>query len=348
MIFDVDLEKLMKRKLLILLLFFPLLSFGNMAQTYFPGSEHSTLYGSKNCEVIKEDIFVDFTNTASSSTASYKIKYLISSDVNQNLPLIFIGIGLDGIKQITVNDLIVNSKHYNSNDSSVIRYSEHDSLSVNQDDLIYFEAKLNKGQNTIFIEYDAELDYDKEGFLENWGLKYSLYPSKFWKSFGPINLEITLDSNLEIIETNIGEPRIEGNIVKWEIKDIKVDNIELQISRKTSLFSKFLLFLHPLGISILFLILMFFVHRNLIEQKYKHNVMKYKSILLIGNLLVPILFYVVYFNSYDLIDFSLGLTRSSNHGYVFLFILTLPILMVFYGLLMRSIDRKLKRKYEIK
>ena len=60
-------------------------------------------------------------------------------------------------------------------------------------------------------------------------------------------------------------------------------------------------------------------------------------VLVLGIILVPILFYVVYFLSYNLIDFSLG-KEHTRHGYIFFIVLTYPILLLFYWILIFIMD----------
>ncbi len=316
-----------------------------MAQPWVEGSKHSTLYGAKNCQVINENIFIKLTKSEDDIYfANYKIKYTIYSEVNQTNPLLFIGIGLSNKKTVRVNNNESKINGYGKSDALNIYYSKNDSLSVNKDDLIYFEAKLNKGKNTVYVEYDADLEYNTRGFIRTYRLEYSLYPSKFWKSFGIINIEMLLGDNLEVASSNIGQPEIKNDTAHWVIKNIKKDTIELEITKKTTILSDLLLILQPFGISILFLVVMFVYHRKLLIEKHKQKNLKYKSILSLGVLIIPILYYVIYFISYSLIDFTLG-QANSKHGYVFLFVFTLPILMLVYGILMWIIDRKLKSKY---
>ncbi len=315
-----------------------------MAQPWVDGSKHSTLYGAKYCQVIKENIIIKLINQDDVYFAKYKIRYIIHSNVNQTVPLLFVGFGLSERKFVTVNNTNAKIKEYNSQNTSEISFSENDSLSVNEDDLIYFEANLKKGENIICVEYDADLEYNTQGFVRTYKLNYSLYPSKFWESFGYINIELFLDNDLEISSSNIGESKIENKTAHWVIKTINKDNIELKITKKTNIISDILLIIQPFGISVIFLILMISYHLKLLIQKNKQNNFKFKYILSLGVIIVPILYYVIYFLSYTLIDFTLG-QENSKHGYIFIFIFTLPILMLIYGIIMWKIDKKLKSRY---
>ena len=315
-----------------------------MAKPWVDGSKHSAIYGAIHCQVIKEDIFIKLINKNDVYFAKYKIKYIIHSDVNQTVPLVFIGLGLSEEKLVIVNSNNTQIKKYKSDNTSEIRFSENDSLAVNEDDLIFFEAKVHEGENTIYVEYNADLEYNTQGFIKTYKLNYSLYPSKFWESFGEINIELFLGDNLKITSSNIGQPKNENKTSYWIIKKIKTDTLELEITKKTNIISDLLLIIQPFGISVLFLIIMFVFHRKILIDKYTKKNFKFKSVLFWGIILVPIVYYFIFFLSYSLIDFTLG-QENSNHGYVILYIFTLPILMFVYGTIMWLIDRQLKKKY---
>jgi len=309
-----------------------------MANYYVKGSKSSTLYGSSNCKVLKENLSV----TLNSSYAKYKVTYEIESKANQQLNLIFIGLGLTNPIKVLVNNEETLIRHYDSENPSNIAFSLSDSINVNEEDLMYFDASVIKGKNTIIVEYEGELEHDGLGFLTTYKFEYSLYPSKFWESFGTINFQIALDENFEISKSNIGQPKVENNIAKWQISEIDVDTIQLEISNKISLFSKILLFFEPLGISIIALFIMFIINLKLIIFNYEHK--KFKYIIPLSIIIVPILFYCIYFGAYTLIDYSLG-QENSKHGYVFFFVFTLPLLMLMYGLVLYLINRKYKKEF---
>lgn len=197
-------------------------------------------------------------------------------------------------------------------------------------------ANLKEGENIIEVSYDANLEYNTYGFLNNYKLEYSLYPSKFWKSFGPIEVNLILDDKIEFKQSNLGSEKAVNHKIKWTINHQNLDTISIKLSEKTSLFSKTLLFLQPLGIAVIALIVLFFIHLKTMKQNPK------KYVLVLGIVVVPVLFYVIYFLSYDLIDFSLG-KNHTKHGYYFLFIVTYPLLLLIYWLLTWQIyKRKIK------
>lgn len=346
----------MRLKLFLLFFLIPLFGFANMAKPWSDGSSHSILYAAENCTVKKETIFINFIKNDYGYSANYKIKYIVNSSTEQTIPLVFLGLGLSEKKIIKVNDFstpnipidATNSTFpfiKETNNSYAIQYSEKESYPVDLNDLIYFEAKLKKGENTIYIEYNGELEYNTYGFLKKYKLRYSLYPSKFWKSFGSIKVTINLEDNLEINDSNLGKSTLQNNTANWEITQINQDEMEITVTEKISFISKILLFIEPIGLAFISLILLAFIHFKLLKKRRIKANSKYNFYLPLGIIIVPLLFYVLYYLSYNLIDFSLG-QKYSKHGYVFIYVITYPVLLLVYGILMWQIDLKLKKKYE--
>ena len=331
-----------------LLCIFPLLVFGNMAKPWVEGSQHSVLFGSSNAMVKREIIDIRLIKEPVDQFyyAEYKIKYFIHSDEKQTLPLVFLALGISDGKEIKINNrpaLIQNldfEKHDYSfiekkKDAMFLKYSEDSEVRVNPEELIYFSANLEKGENIIKVNYDAFLQYNTSGFIRNYKLEYSLYPSKFWKSFGRIEVNLKIDDDAEITESNLGDFDIKDNLAKWIIKSGNHENIKIVISEKTSILSKILMFSNPLGISFLGLIGLFFINLKLLRRNPK------TYIFVLGIILVPILFYVIYYLSYDLINLSLG-KKHTKHGSIVFIVLTYPFLLLIYWLAMWLIRKEIK------
>lgn len=330
-------------------LLFPLLVFGNMAKPMMDGSQHSTLYGVGNASVKSEVIDIRLVKEPDEGIyfANYTIKYHIYSPQKQALPLLFIAINLYDNTEVKVNgvskkiELIdIEKKKYPfiQQDATgfFVKYSQSDKVSVDPNSLLYFSADLVEGDNIIEVKYHANLEFNTYGFIKNYKLEYSLYPSKFWKSFGPIDINLILDNGVEFKDSNLGDEKKEKNILKWKIDPQNQENMTIEVSEKPSSISKILLFFNPFGIAVLSLIAMSFIHFKLMKRNTK------MYILILGIVLVPILFYVIYLLSFDLIDFSLG-KRFTKHGYVFLYVVTYPILLLFYWIVMLLIFRRIKR-----
>ncbi|NJM80065.1 MAG: hypothetical protein HC854_11405 [Flavobacterium sp.] len=203
-----------------------------MAQPWADGSIHSTLFSSKKCHVKNEKLLIKLLHDDYEYYANYKIKYTIYSDDEATIPLLFLGIGLKERKIIKINNQITKIINLDTDVENFpflrdidtiteVKYVANDTLKVKREDLIFFEAKLKKGLNTIYVEYDGNLEYNTYGFLRNYKLNYSLYPSKFWTSFGPIEVSLDLGNELEIKSNNIGNPKLSNNLAKWTINSIE-------------------------------------------------------------------------------------------------------------------------------
>lgn len=331
-----------------LLCIFPLLVFGNMAKPWVDGSQHSVLFGSSNAVVKREIIDIRLIKEPVDQYyyAEYKIKYFIHSDEKQTLPLVFLALGISDGKEIKINNrpALIQKLDFEKNDYSFIekkkngmflKYAEDSEVMVNPEELIYLSANLEKGENIIEVNYDAFLQYNTFGFIRNYKLEYSLYPSKFWKSFGRIEVNLKIDDDAEITESNLGDFDIKNNVAKWTIKSGNQENIKIVISEKTSILSKILMFINPLGIAFLGLIGLFFINLKLLKRNPK------TYIFVLGIILVPILFYVIYFLSYDLINLSLG-KKHTKHGYIVFIVFTYPLLLLIYWLAMWLIRKEIK------
>lgn len=340
------------KKLMICFLIYllPASVLGNMAKPWVDGSQHSVIFGSKNTVVKREIINIKLVKEPVDQFyfAEYKIKYFIHSDEKQSLPLLFLALNLSDEREITVNSrptsthqLDFEKNNYpfieKKSNGMFLKYAADSEISVNPNDLIYFSADMEKGDNVIEVKYNAFLQYNTFGFIRKYDLEYSLYPSKFWKSFGAIEVNLMMDDNAEIKDSNLGDYKIKNNLAQWIIKPGNHENIEIKIYERTSLISKILIFLDPFGIAVLGLIVLSFIHFRWLQNNPR------TYILALGIILVPILFYVIYFLSYDLIDFSLG-KKNTKHGYVFFIVITYPILLLTYWFGMWMIRKKIKAK----
>lgn len=130
-------------------------------------------------------------------------------------------------------------------------YSKNESITVKLEDLLYFKAPLHKGTNDIYMEYSADFGFQTYGFLKNYRLKYSLYPSKFWQSFGPITVNLHLNGLAEITQSNLGKAKIENDVVKWQLSSFDND-LDITINHRTNLLGKALLFIQPIGMATCF------------------------------------------------------------------------------------------------
>jgi len=330
-----------------------MLAFANMGVPYIAGSSHNVLYGNKQCHVIREKINIEIRKRDMGEGGLYgvfRIQYSIQSESDQKIPLLFIGKGLSDAKKIVVNQLSVApqlldslsvqqysfiSKHA-ADPYYEAQYSVDEKVPVMLDELIYFQADLKKGDNSIFVEYEADFGYSTYGFLEDYKLDYSLYPSRFWRSFGPIEIELNLNNLADVTESNLGRPNMEGQTAKWTLNTVAKD-IHLTVNHRTGWLVKMLLYIQPVGMAIIALLIMAWLH-----IRWLKNSKRRRLILWLGIFLVPMICYVVFFASYSLID--LLLQKQSRQGYIFLAVVGYPFLALCYGLAIGFFNLRLKNR----
>ncbi len=343
----------MRNKLLFILVFLSTVSFANMANPWFGGATHSSLYTIDNCIVKYEVINIDLSNP---HQATYNITYTIYTDKDVTIPLVFIGLRLKEEKSIQVNNAQIKTiplagdlskfTFLQHNGSLIeIKYAEEYSLNIHLEDLIYFKADLQKGSNTIQIHYTGKLEENRFGFVSRSKLEYSLYPSKFWKSFGPIKVNVNLGDDLKITRSNIGDPTINNNTATWEINSINNDVLRIDIKEKVSIISSILLALNPLGIALIIFLIAAYKNYKIIKIKIINKDKNYKYYLPLSVLALTILFYITWYLSFGLIDLSLGGGRNTNHGYYLLFFFTSPLFILVYGIVMATISKTLKKRH---
>lgn len=344
-----------KKKLWFLaILFIPLLIFGNMASPYIEGSYQSSMYSIKDCRVVKEKISVKFLNADRehyNHYVHYHVIYQIISDVEREVPLVFVGKELYANQNVLVNNIAVQQLAIDENSKSFIKknlnqfeikFSERDSYEVQPNELIYFKAKFRKGENLIVVDYDAELAQNRSGFKKKFTLEYALYPSKFWKSFNNVEFLLEPSDKIKIESSNAGNFTKTDKAYVWKIKNFDADLI-IEFSPEYNFFEKILLLLQPLGIALIFFPIFSIVHWKLLKKRRERFPTKYNWLVSLGILVVGILFYAILIISYDFIDWVLN--QNSKHGYVLLvIILSVPFFYLVYGLLAWFADAEIKKR----
>ncbi|SHF15254.1 hypothetical protein [Pedobacter caeni] len=348
------------------LVFFLLISiavFANMGQPYREGSSHSLLFFGKELEVSAESIKIkvisdDTIQESAYYATQYEISYEVSSGQARLLPLLFIAIGLEDKPLIKINGKIVNAadvkaamkkgdpkfypflKPHDGDDVGVF-YEKGKEEIVNVNSLVYFEADLKKGKNTITVAYKAVMGYNTYGFYRSLDIDYALFPSKYWASFGPIKIDLELPEELRLESASVGEARKNKNIYSWTLNKLPEQDLKIVIIPVFSLLSKVLLAISPLGLATIGFSGLFYLHFLALKKRKQAMKTGFNWVLTLGIVFVPVLFYVFFLLAYDLIDWSLAKHSLGRHGYVFLVVLSLPLFWVVYWVLMLWLNSRI-------
>ncbi|MDO4880235.1 MAG: hypothetical protein Q3983_03065 [Capnocytophaga sp.] len=327
------------------------LSFANMAQTYFNGTESSSIYlvsdneKDNNCIVKKENLFIQIKEHSGNNLflnyiAAIQAKYSIYSDKKQRISLIFIAENNSGEYSIKINNKEIEntilspdmeypflSKEIKENKDVLyfVKFKEQEDYISNLNDIIFFQADLQEGENDIIIAYESYLGLNTYGFLHQYDLKYAVYPSQYWNTFPPIEIEMQIPEHWQVYKENIGNIIQDGNTLKWIANDLSIGTLEWVFTKKTNFLQDAVLFLSPVG----FMLITFFVglllHIIFIKKR------NHSKLNLLDFLFVPILSYIVFFLAYPFIEWVID-SEGGNHGYYFFFILTIVLAIPFYGL----------------
>lgn len=327
---------MLKKLYALLFLFFSILSNANMANPYFDGSKHSTLLSSKKITVKKENIKIVIND----GVASLHITYFIESDKAGKLPLLFLAKDLKKEATVKMNGVTIEKQYYSYdspffkeygistvlNDSEYnlhIRFDELTEFSENIMDVFLFEANIKKGTNIIEVTYKADLGFNTYGYTQDYDFEYLLYPSKYWKEFGTITIDVTAPKDYNL--TNLSHKLTSNNQNNYHFQiNQNFKDFKFKMVPKISSLSKFLIAIGPLKFALIIATLLYGLFIYLTIKIRKKQISKLKIVLwkLIYSVILTFVFYFAYYAFYDLVRATIGENGLCN--FYDLFLLTLP------------------------
>lgn len=332
----------------------------NMANPMAPQSMSAQLIPAGSVRVTNERIDIRFTKDTldGDDYSEFSVVYHIHAEQAMELPLVFLGFNVHGLEQVMVNGKSAPSQQLDQqqekfsflrykDNSYQISYDGQDWKDVALSDAFYFTAKLNKGQNTIAVRYNAYMGYDRRDILTKYNIKYLLFPSKYWASFGPIDLFLHLSNNKEIYTQDLGTPhRLTDSLAHWKIESIHhKESFHIQVAERISFVAKAILWISPEILALIGSILFIYLHLHYIYKKYKLG--KYRYALWIGNLIVPSSFFLFYWFWCSLANYLInGFFDEKSRGFTLLVILTLPIIYLVYDLVLFIVDRSIRSRFQ--
>lgn len=340
----------------LLFLFFTMLSFGNMANPYLDGSKHSTLLSSKKIVVKKENIKVVIQD----GLASLYITYFIASDKSGKLPLLFLAKDLKNDAKVKLNGAVIEKQYYSYDSSFFKEYGIHTVLndseynlhikfddatefSENISDVFLFEANIKKGINRIEVEYKAELGSNTYGYTQDYDFEYLLYPSKYWKEFGTINIDVTVPKEFDL--TDLSHQFTSNNQNKYHFQiNQNFKDFKFKMVPKISKVSKFLIAIGPFKFALIIAVLLYGLFIYLTTKIRKKQLSKLKIILwkLMYSIVLTFSFYYAYDAFYDLVRATIGKNGLCN--FYDLFFLTLPFFALGFLILLFFTDTLIIKK----
>ena len=352
----------------ILSLFF-LSSKANMAEPVIYGSFFSTPFTSEYVNILHENIKIKIDKNF--QYAYFDIEYHIeSSKYGKQIPLLFYAMYLDDDFKVSIDGKQIKTKQapydikearnvfidyaylFGENQSKNNLFLEFNPengsyFKPNLSDLVYFETDILPGKHIIKVSYKANVWIEGWDWINKYSFRYALSPAKHWKSYGTLSVTIDAGNFNNKLETNLGKP-LQGNlynIAQWEFNKMPADVIMIEFNPEISKFDQLLLKIQPLGISVIFTLILALLHLYITwAYRIRHPKERFSPAVIGGSLLVPLFFVLFWIYAYYLIDAAIGEHASGNHAYSFLLIVFYPPILLFYWIAIWLIDRLIFKK----
>ncbi|WP_333577110.1 hypothetical protein [Sphingobacterium sp.] len=334
--------------------------FANMANPMAPHSITGQLVPAEKVKVTNERIDIHLTTDTIDYDTDYhshfSIVYNIKAEEDIKLPLVFLALNMNGLDRILVNGDEIDAKKMDQPDANFpflrlkdgyyeISYDNDEWKRISLDDAFYFIAKLHKGDNSIQIQYSAYMGYDRRDIRTRYKIDYLLFPSRYWSSFGPIELYLHLDGKMDVLTQDLGTAKLQtDSIVQWRIDQVEnKESFHIEVGLKTNLLAKVILWLGPELLALIGSICLLCLHIRYIYLKYKLG--KYGYALLLGNLIIPSSFYFFIWFWSSLANYLVnGVFDEKSRGFILLVIFTLPLIYLVYDLMLFIIDRSIRSR----
>lgn len=343
----------------------------NMASPFMPGTQAASALSSQQMEVLYErlSIVTDSAFQKAFVRAEYTIRALRPG---RQVPLLFLALEYDTLFKVFLDGQEVPTRSIR--DEQPTSPGTWEGFSVNQatsgpDSLKpallqvdwgdgfkpaypyeffrYFEADFSPGEHNVVAQYQAKVWRDMRGPVVVRSLRYALSPARFWKKFG--GLEITLDARASgmPLHTNFGAPH-QGrtdSIAIWKFQNIPVDVIQFTLIPPLTPSARFM---HSVGAdrialaaSITLLLLHIFF---LYAYRRKNPTRRWSPVVWAGGLLIPGFVLLSGALAGAFLRGLLGPEAAPEQRYLFLLIVSYPIVTPFYLLLCLWLDRFFKRR----
>ncbi len=220
-----------------------------------------------------------------------------------------------------------------------VNWDENESYSYRKNDLKYFRIFLSKPKYTIKVSYVGRAWVDRNDLLKKYQFQYSLYPAKFWSSFGTLDIKVVVENPSIPIHCNLGEADdIKENCYRWHFNSLPADELELNFNPPLSGLQEAFTYNGPYLFAGVFLLLCFWINVAWILKRTKTGKpTPYFSSFILPSIIVPLIAYFIFDFSFPFLDYCLGEHASKYHGYYFLMIVIVPVIWVVYWVLLHTL-----------
>ena len=150
-----------------------------------------------------------------------------------------------------------------------VKFAEYYTVPIRElNDVVYFQANLKKGENSIETQYEAALDRGGYDFLNNFSLRY-LPAEGENKNYPRTTVAMQIDNGLRLINTSMEKCLDKGeNTYLWQAthKDME-QGLYWYFNKRLTPTEQFLLDIGPIGLGLVLISIVIFVHLYCLRQR---------------------------------------------------------------------------------
>ena len=150
-----------------------------------------------------------------------------------------------------------------------VKFAQYYTVPIRElNDVVYFQANLKKGENSIETQYEAALDRGGYDFLNNFSLRY-LPAEGENKNYPRTTVAMQIDNGLRLIKTSMEKCLDKGeNTYLWQAthKDME-QGLYWYFNKRLTSTEQFLLDIGPIGLGLVLISIVIFVHLYCLRQR---------------------------------------------------------------------------------
>ena len=150
-----------------------------------------------------------------------------------------------------------------------IKFAQQYTVPIRElNDVVYFQANLKKGENSIETQYEAALDRGGYDFLNDFSLRY-LPAEGENKNYPRTTVAMQIDNGLRLINTSMEKCLDKGeNTYLWQAthKDME-QGLYWYFNKRLTSTEQFLLDIGPIGLGLVLISIVIFVHLYYLRQR---------------------------------------------------------------------------------
>lgn len=150
-----------------------------------------------------------------------------------------------------------------------VKFAQYYTVPIRElNDVVYFQANLKKGENSIETQYEAALDRGGYDFLNNFSLRY-LPAEGENKNYPRTTVAMQIDNGLRLINTSMEKCLDKGeNTYLWQAthKDME-QGLYWYFNKRLTSTEQFLLDIGPIGLGLVLISIVIVVHLYCLRQR---------------------------------------------------------------------------------